>query len=55
MVENLNEERTEKLNRVKMVEKEKDALEGPKDEAVKALKQENQYSQVMHVHCQKYM
>ncbi|KAJ1525072.1 hypothetical protein ONE63_009916 [Megalurothrips usitatus] len=55
LVEHLSEERTEKLNRVKMVEKEKEALEGPKEEAVKALKLENQYSQVMHFHCQKYM
>lgn len=55
LVETLSEDRTEKLNRVKMVEKEKEALEGPKEESVKALKQENQYSQVMHLHCQKYI
>ena len=40
-VEELNELREEKLNRVKMVEKEKDELEGPKDEAVTYLKKEN--------------
>ena len=40
-VEALNEQREEKLNRVKLVEKEKDELEGPKDTAVAYIKQEN--------------
>eukprot|EP00096_Caligus_rogercresseyi_P007006 TRINITY_DN2421_c0_g1_i1.p1 TRINITY_DN2421_c0_g1~~TRINITY_DN2421_c0_g1_i1.p1 ORF type:complete len:1275 (-),score=567.41 TRINITY_DN2421_c0_g1_i1:128-3952(-) len=34
--------RTEKLNRVKLVEKEKDDLEGPKNEAIEYLRKENQ-------------
>ncbi|KAF2348276.1 RecF/RecN/SMC N-terminal [Trinorchestia longiramus] len=41
-VEDLNEQREEKLNRLKMVEKEKDELEGPKDIAVSHIKQENE-------------
>lgn len=40
-VETLNEMRGEKLNRVKAVEKEKDNLEGPKNEAVQFLNMEN--------------
>ncbi|KAJ8309849.1 hypothetical protein KUTeg_011714 [Tegillarca granosa] len=40
-VETLNEFRAEKLNRVKAVEKEKDDLEGPKNEAVEFLSKEN--------------
>lgn len=40
-VETLNEMRGEKLNRVKAVEKEKDNLEGPKNEAVQYLCIEN--------------
>lgn len=41
-VEELNEARTEKLNRVKVVEKEKDDIEGAKNEAVEFLKLENE-------------
>ncbi|XP_040571134.1 structural maintenance of chromosomes protein 4 [Lepeophtheirus salmonis] len=37
----LDEARNEKLNRVKLVEKEKDDLEGPKDEAIDYLRKEN--------------
>jgi structural maintenance of chromosome 4 len=33
-VDDLDEHRTEKLNRVKLVEKEKEELEKPKDEAL---------------------
>ena len=40
-VEDLNEARGEKLNRVKLVEKEKDELEGPKDAAIEHIKTEN--------------
>ncbi|XP_064620536.1 structural maintenance of chromosomes protein 4-like [Lineus longissimus] len=40
-VEELNELRAEKLNRVKAVEKEKDELEGAKDEAIAFLQIEN--------------
>lgn len=41
-VEQLNETRAEKLNRVKIVEKEKDDIEGAKNEAVEFLKLENE-------------
>lgn len=41
-VEILNEHRGEKLNRVKMVEKEKDALEGEKNIAIEFLTLENE-------------
>ncbi|XP_037533454.1 structural maintenance of chromosomes protein 4 [Nematolebias whitei] len=40
-IELLNEQRGEKLNRVKLVEKEKNALEGEKNKAVKFLMLEN--------------
>nr|CAD7577572.1 unnamed protein product [Timema californicum] len=45
----LNQERSEKLNRVKMVEKEKDALEEPKNEALKYLKLKNEYTQMLNI------
>ncbi len=38
----LDEQRGEKLNRVKLVEKEKDELEGPMNEAMAFLKLENE-------------
>ncbi|XP_037088683.1 LOW QUALITY PROTEIN: structural maintenance of chromosomes protein 4-like [Pollicipes pollicipes] len=41
-VDQLNEQRAEKLNRVKLVEKEKDELAGPKDEALAYIRLENQ-------------
>ena len=44
-VEALNTLRTEKLNRVKLVEKEKDELEGPKNEAMAYIKLENELAQ----------
>lgn len=44
-VEALNTQRTEKLNRVKLVEKEKDELEGPKNEAMAYIKLENELAQ----------
>lgn len=40
-VEKLSEERTEKLNRVKLVEKDMEELKGARDEAVEFLKLEN--------------
>ncbi|XP_069672465.1 structural maintenance of chromosomes protein 4 [Periplaneta americana] len=54
-VEQLNEERSEKLNRVKIVEKEKDDLEGPMKEAVVYLKVENEMAQTRNVLCQRYI
>ncbi|XP_068201013.1 structural maintenance of chromosomes protein 4 [Palaemon carinicauda] len=48
-VEELNEARGEKLNRVKLVEKEKDELEGPKDAAVEHIKMENDLTRKTHV------
>ena len=44
-LEMLNTQRTEKLNRVKLVEKEKDELEGPKNEATAYIKLENDLAQ----------
>lgn len=41
-VEQMNELRSEKLNRVKVIESEKLALEGPRNEAIKFLQLENQ-------------
>uniref|UniRef100_T1J4U1 Structural maintenance of chromosomes protein n=1 Tax=Strigamia maritima TaxID=126957 RepID=T1J4U1_STRMM len=48
-VEELNEQRTEKLNRVKMVEKEKEELEAPKNEAISYLKEENEIFQLKNI------
>lgn len=42
-VETLNEERTHKLNRVKAVQKERDALEGAKNEAEMFLEKEKEF------------
>lgn len=42
-VETLNEERTHKLNRVKAVQKERDALEGAKNEAENFLEKEREF------------
>jgi structural maintenance of chromosome 4 len=55
LVEQLNEERNEKLNRVKIVEREKDDLEGPMKEAVAYVKVENEMTKTKNVVCQKYM
>ncbi|XP_021916758.1 structural maintenance of chromosomes protein 4 isoform X2 [Zootermopsis nevadensis] len=55
LVEQLNEERSEKLNRVKIVEKEKEALEGPMKEAVAYVKVENEMAKTKNVVCQKYI
>jgi structural maintenance of chromosome 4 len=40
-VDETNEERAEKMNRVKAIQKEKDALEGPRNEAIKFIQLEN--------------
>ncbi len=44
-VEMLNAQRTEKLNHIKLIEKEKDELEGPKNEAMAYIKLQNELSQ----------
>ncbi|XP_073255953.1 structural maintenance of chromosomes protein 4-like [Porites lutea] len=54
-VETLNEARGEKLNRVKAVEKEKDELEGSKNEAVEYLKMENSITKQRNVLFQRYI
>lgn len=55
LVEQLNEERSEKLNRVKIVEREKEDLEGPMIEAVAYVKVENEMTKTRNVVCQKYI
>lgn len=55
LVEQLSEERSEKLNRVKIVEKEKEDLEGPMKEAVAYVKVENEMAKTKNIICQKYM
>jgi structural maintenance of chromosome 4 len=55
LVEQLSEERNEKLNRVKIVEREKEDLEGPMKEAVAYVKVENEMTKIRNVVCQKYM
>ncbi|XP_078522984.1 structural maintenance of chromosomes protein 4 isoform X2 [Lissotriton helveticus] len=54
-VELLNEQRGEKLNRVKMVEKEKDALEGEKNKAIEFLTLENDIFKKKNHICQYYI
>ncbi|XP_056663362.1 structural maintenance of chromosomes protein 4 [Monodelphis domestica] len=54
-VEILNEQRGEKLNRVKMVEKEKDALEGEKNIAIEFLTLENEVFKKKNHVCQYYI
>merc|ERR1711962_1066854 len=54
-VEELSELRTEKLNRVKLVEKEKDELEGPMKEALGFIRLENEKVEVMHMQRQRYI
>ncbi|XP_069878948.1 structural maintenance of chromosomes protein 4 isoform X2 [Dipodomys merriami] len=54
-VEVLNEHRGEKLNRVKMVEKEKDALEGEKNMAIEFLTLENEIFKKKNHVCQYYI
>uniref|UniRef100_A0A667HGB0 Structural maintenance of chromosomes protein n=1 Tax=Lynx canadensis TaxID=61383 RepID=A0A667HGB0_LYNCA len=54
-VEILNEHRGEKLNRVKLVEKEKDALEGEKNIAIKFLTLENEIFRKKNHVCQYYI
>ncbi|XP_048361972.1 structural maintenance of chromosomes protein 4 [Sphaerodactylus townsendi] len=54
-VELLNEQRGEKLNRVKMVEKEKDALEGERNKALEFLSLENKKFKEKNKICQYYI
>merc|ERR1712106_414560 len=54
-VEELNEQRQEKLNRVKLVEKEKDELEEPKEAAVAHLQLENEITVKNHRLYQRYI
>ncbi|XP_058668048.1 structural maintenance of chromosomes protein 4 isoform X2 [Ammospiza caudacuta] len=54
-VELLNEHRGEKLNRVKLVEKEKDALEEDKNKAIEFLCLENQIFKEKNQMCQYYI
>ncbi|XP_074924522.1 structural maintenance of chromosomes protein 4 isoform X4 [Chelonoidis abingdonii] len=54
-VEMLNEQRGEKLNRVKMVEKEKDALEGERNKAIEFLSLENKMFKEKNRICQYYI
>ncbi|XP_063023475.1 structural maintenance of chromosomes protein 4 isoform X2 [Melospiza melodia melodia] len=54
-VELLNEQRGEKLNRVKLVEKEKDALEEDKNKAIEFLCLENQIFKEKNQMCQYYI
>ncbi|XP_042314099.1 structural maintenance of chromosomes protein 4 isoform X2 [Sceloporus undulatus] len=54
-VEILNEQRGEKLNRVKMVEKEKDALEGERNKALEFLSLENKMFKEKNKICQYYI
>ncbi|CAL4126837.1 unnamed protein product [Meganyctiphanes norvegica] len=54
-VEELNEQRQEKLNRVKLVEKEKDELEEPKEAAVAHLRLENEITVKNHRLYQRYI
>uniref|UniRef100_A0A8D0HIY6 Structural maintenance of chromosomes protein n=1 Tax=Sphenodon punctatus TaxID=8508 RepID=A0A8D0HIY6_SPHPU len=54
-VEMLNEQRGEKLNRVKMVEKEKDALEGERNKANEFLTLENKMLKEKNHICQYYI
>ncbi|XP_067017263.1 structural maintenance of chromosomes protein 4-like isoform X2 [Acropora muricata] len=54
-VETLNEARGEKLNRVKAVEKEKDELEGSKNEAMEYINMENSITKQRNVLFQRYI
>uniref|UniRef100_A0A8B9FWZ8 Structural maintenance of chromosomes protein n=1 Tax=Amazona collaria TaxID=241587 RepID=A0A8B9FWZ8_9PSIT len=54
-IENLNEQRGEKLNRVKMVEKEKDALEADRNKAIEFLCLENRMFKEKNRICQYYI
>eukprot|EP00795_Rhopilema_esculentum_P016959 gene16959-8457_t len=54
-VEDLSEKRKEKLERVKVVEKEKDELEGAKEEAVQFLSSENEITKLHNCLYQKYL
>lgn len=51
----LDEFRSEKLNRVKLVEKEKDELEKPRNEALEYLNAENEITRKKNLLYQKYI
>lgn len=51
----LNTEKTEKQNRLQLVEKERDALEEPMREAIKFLETENEVNLLRNKHWQKYI
>jgi len=55
-VETLSERRVEKLHRLRVVQKEKEALEEPMQEAVQYLKTENTIIRLQHqlYHCKRY-
>lgn len=54
-VSQLDEMRAEKLNRVKLVEKEKDELEGPKNQALEYLRMENELVEKRNLGFQQYV
>jgi structural maintenance of chromosome 4 len=54
-MEEAQEQRTEKLNRVRLIEKEKDALSSKKKEAVDYLKLQNEYTQAQSMMFQYYV
>ncbi|CAB4429885.1 unnamed protein product [Rhizophagus irregularis] len=54
-LENLNEERSEKLNRTKIVEKEKQSLEAKKKEAEDYMRDENSLALKKSIICQKHL
>merc|ERR1719400_2239731 len=54
-VQELDEHRTEKLNRVKLVEKEKDELEKPKNEALEYLNLNNKIVRKKNMGYQQYV
>ncbi len=54
-VATLDEQRAEKLNRVKLVEKEKDELEGPKNAALEYLRLENKIVEKKNLGYQQYL
>ncbi|XP_063224263.1 structural maintenance of chromosomes protein 4-like [Bacillus rossius redtenbacheri] len=54
-IDELTQLRGEKLNRAKIIDKEKEELEGPKNEAVQYLKLKNQVTEAQNVFLQKSM
>lgn len=54
-LETLTEERIEKIQQVKIVEKERHDMKVPYEEAIEYLKTENDVTQLRNIKCQKYM